>query len=1023
MNGSRKKCVLLLLIFQKALREFFPRFGIILEHEDVLSFVYGLSDHPHDVIDLIYDRGAKSFAELAILDYENGRWDEEYVHELFYPHSPQILDYIRDLIRKVKAEKIEKDTSKEQAQNRYIQNRYLSVCNLDCSDFILSRTYVIMHSSGLSCICPDTTTNYGHGAKNDPMPYVIVNPHGDRFFRPLVKIIRTLCHRQKIVITRVYSKYIYLKENNLNLEGDLVLGISSEHCNDIFHLIKEISLVASKRIVFTGLKMILPDKKKVNEICFEKVPRWVNFRSKIKALKFHGFKLPVWLIEHIAQELYGEVEFSNSDATLPNVMTVPTPTEQRAKGSPLERLSFNSMFTQDIETLLRLNHLPQLRVLDLGGFDTHRLGVLLGSGSPSLEELTLKYVTLSKQDTNTFLDILTNGGFPKLNCLNLYGIVLEFMKIPLPEVKPRSKNGLEISHLERLAKLAYRKELKDVFLSLSDVKSLSKYGLDINRLKSLTKLECWKEVTEVYLSLEKDLLCKTKLNQADTRSLIQTVLPTIAELDLSNSSLIDCLKSDIVLNLKVLDLSNSNPCSISDVRMTLTSILDSKLDLRRLKKLNLSKNTLTDSLGVLLANESMILETLLLEDTKLSVSDVQALSEAGIKIEFLKTLNLSKNTLTGSLEFFLRYGCVIYLETLLLEDTRLSVRDVRALSRFGWRDLSTLQTLNLSQNTLTDSLGLLLAEEFESLHTLLLEDTKLSATDVQVLSTAARQSYSQRLQTVNLSQNTLTDSLGFLLANEFECLHTLFLEDTKLCASDVQALSTAASDGKLFRLTTLNLSKNILTDTLPDLLKGDFRLLETLLLEDTKLSVSDVRALSTAVQEGKLKRLETLDLSKNILTDVMCDLVKCTFEYLKELFLVATKLSVSDVRALSMASWLRELKTLNLSKNILTESLVLFLDNKIHHLEILLLEDTGLSTKDILALSSAVREGKLPVLQHLNISQQNVGDLELAVTDLIQSCAIDIDRLVQVRISLGSFRREFQNDVQSICVGSKVDVF
>ena len=95
---------------------------------------------------------------------------------------------------------------------------------------------------------------------------------------------------------------------------------------------------------------------------------------------------------------------------------------------------------------MRLNHLPHLRVLDLGGFDTHCLGVLLGSGSPSLEELTLKYVTLGKQDINTFWDILTNGGFRKLNCLNLYTIVLEYMKIPLPEVKPRSKNGLEISH-------------------------------------------------------------------------------------------------------------------------------------------------------------------------------------------------------------------------------------------------------------------------------------------------------------------------------------------------------------------------------------------------------------------------------------------------------------------------------------------------------------------------------------------------------------------------------------------------
>ena len=73
-------------------------------------------------------------------------------------------------------------------------------------------------------------------------------------------------------------------------------------------------------------------------------------------------------------------------------------------------------------------------------------------------------------------------------------------------------------------------------------------------------------------------------------------------------------------------------------------------------------------------------------------------------------------------------------------------------------------------------------------------------------------------------------------------------------------------------------------------------------------------------------------------------------------------------------------------------------------------------------MSTAVREGKLPVLQHLNISQENVGDFELPVINLIRSCAIDIDRKMQVKISLGSFRREFQNDVQSIYAESKVDV-
>ena len=476
------------------------------------------------------------------------------------------------------------------------------------------------------------------------------------------------------------------------------------------------------------------------------------------------------------------------------------------------------------------------------------------------------------------------------------------------------------------------------------------------------------------------------------------------------------MKSPIFLNLIVLDLSNTNLSGINDVLALCIASQEGKL--RELQTLNLSKNNLTGSLGVLLANEFKSLQTLLLEDTKLSVSDVRALSIAAMKIKFLETLNLSKNNLTGSLGVLLvnEFKC---LQTLLLEDTNLSVCDVQALStadRVG--KLQILKTLDLSKNILTDTIDDLLKGGFRSLKTLLLEDTKLIGSDVQALSKAAREDFFM-LRMLNLSEIYLTDTVG----DTFALSETVVLEDTKLSASDMKALSAAREAGKLPRLETLNLSKNILTGTLHDLLKGNFRLLETLLLENTKLSVSDVRALSTAVQTGKLQWLETLDLSKNILTDAMCDLVKCRFYNLKELLLEDTKLSISDVRALSMASWLSTLKTLNLSENILRESLVLFLDNEMPSLETLLLENTVLSTRDILALSTAVRARKLPVLQYLNISQQNACNLQLPVINLIRRCATDIQKKIQVNISLTSYGREFQQDVRSICEESKVNVF
>ena len=83
---------------------------------------------------------------------------------------------------------------------------------------------------------------------------------------------------------------------------------------------------------------------------------------------------------------------------------------------------------------------------------------------------------------------------------------------------------------------------------------------------------------------------------------------------------------------------------------------------------------------------------------------------------------------------------------------------------------------------------------------------------------------------------------------------------------------------------------------------------------------------------------------------------------------------------------------------------------------------TPLTATDILSLSTAVCQDKLPLLKYLNISQQNLCDLELAVVNLIRSCARDKQGKMQVNISLSSFKREFQDEVLSICAESEVNV-
>ena len=452
----------------------------------MLSFAYRLSDHPQDVIDLICDRASTYFAENILKEFQHDASE-------CYRQTHLIVYNIDQYIRKVKAEKIETDVPEEETFN--IQNQYLSVCFHDCSDFILSRMYVVREVSShyMAFICPDTVTSYGHSANNDPVRYVICNPCRDHFFGPLVKIIQTLSHHHKILITRLYSSKICLTEIDSTLEGRLVLDVCSDN-HDIFSIIKEIEQFKLQTIFFTDLKLY-SSKIKVDVRCLEQVVRWLRLSPDIKALRFDGFKLPGWLIEHMAQELYVEAELHISGVTPSNVTTVTTLTEQDAKDSSLQLLSFvyNSKSTQDIKTLVRFNNLPQLKMLHLEGFDTLCLGVLLGSGSPSLEKLSLRNVILSEQDINTLLNMLTKGGFPKLNCLNLDNIESEYVEMSPPDTKPLIKYDPQIS--QKLAVWNYRNE-----------------------------------VIEAYLAVQKDILSKTKLNEVDTGSLIRRMFPTFRKL-------------------------------------------------------------------------------------------------------------------------------------------------------------------------------------------------------------------------------------------------------------------------------------------------------------------------------------------------------------------------------------------------------------------------------------------------------------------------------------------------------------
>ena len=138
---------------------------------------------------------------------------------------------------------------------------------------------------------------------------------------------------------------------------------------------------------------------------------------------------------------------------------------------------------------------------------------------------------------------------------------------------------------------------------------------------------------------------------------------------------------------------------------------------------------------------------------------------------------------------------------------------------------------------------------------------------------------SQCLQLVklNLINCTLTNCLAAFLCRDdhpgYKLLEKLELTDTGLSKSDVKALSTTLDNNKLPQLKELYLSENSLTGCLEDLLSERSQLhgLNLLWLCGTALCRADVRALAEAMKAGRLPHLSSLNLEKNNLVTMIED--------------------------------------------------------------------------------------------------------------------------------------------------------
>ena len=261
----------------------------------------------------------------------------------------------------------------------------------------------------------------------------------------------------------------------------------------------------------------------------------------------------------------------------------------------------------------------------------------------------------------------------------------------------------------------------------------------------------------------------------------------------------------------------------------------------------------------------------------------------------------------------------------------------------------------------------------------------------------------------------------------------------QLKKSDVKSLSVAVRCGKLPQLKVLSLSDNNLSGSIGYLLGGPdhpgFTSLQTLGLGNTQIKKSDMKSLSEAVRCGKLPQLEELHLSYNNLTGCIGDLLGGPdhpgFTSLQILFLLNTGLKKSDVKSLSEATRcgkLPQLEELHLSCNNLTGYIGDLLGEPDHpgftSLQTLNLSHTNLNSDDIICLSEAVLREKLPNIIELRMWQNYEACIEESLEKFVSACVKKVEeRQLALVLGYNDLSGTLQLKIRTLCEGTTICPF
>ena len=293
------------------------------------------------------------------------------------------------------------------------------------------------------------------------------------------------------------------------------------------------------------------------------------------------------------------------------------------------------------------------------------------------------------------------------------------------------------------------------------------------------------------------------------------------------------------------------------------------------------------------------------------------------------------------------------------------------------------------------------------------------------------------LQHVCLQGNHLANCLMVLFGSSgFPSMLSLNLGYTGLGKADVRAIADAAKQGQLPGLRLLDLTCNILTDCLHNLLPLEpvhpgYVHLEVLQLCGTMLSSTAIAALSQAAQSKRLPSLKFLNLGSNSLTGSIGSLVEDNpgFRSLVMLDLSDVVLDKSDLEHLSKAlsnNSFSNCRVLHLHRNKLSRVVSrLFVDAGLPHINVLNLQDAKLCKEDLIRICEAVKSGKLPQLQKLLLFYNDFHGSEDILQNLFEVCAESYKQIgPEIGISLNdvSDPENFAHKIREFCNENNVTV-